>query len=63
MYMVDPEQQTKAVFERTWMSEMIKQFVQILESIDDGDQGTCQCPAQQFRRLVDETILTCNHLS
>ncbi|KAF9951183.1 hypothetical protein BGZ70_001099 [Mortierella alpina] len=34
----DAKQQQKAVFERTWLSEMMKSFVQILESIETDDQ-------------------------
>ncbi|KAI1313886.1 hypothetical protein EDD11_002421 [Mortierella claussenii] len=35
---MDSEQQAKAVFERTWLSEMMKNFVRTLESIEDDDQ-------------------------
>ncbi|KAF9904476.1 hypothetical protein BX616_001281 [Lobosporangium transversale] len=35
---MDSEQQKKAVFERTWLSEMMKYFIRTLESIEGGDQ-------------------------
>ncbi|KAF8988830.1 hypothetical protein BGZ52_010807 [Haplosporangium bisporale] len=50
---MDSEQQTKAVFERTWMSEMIKQFVQILESIEDGDQEKVAYCERFMEFLID----------
>ncbi|KAF9094292.1 hypothetical protein BGX23_002306 [Mortierella sp. AD031] len=34
----DAKQQEKAVFERTWLSEMMKGFVVTLESIEQGDE-------------------------
>ncbi|KAG0259623.1 hypothetical protein BG011_002514 [Mortierella polycephala] len=34
---LDSEQQEKAVFERTWLSEMLKGFIEILESVDGID--------------------------
>ncbi|KAG0022270.1 hypothetical protein BGZ81_008612 [Podila clonocystis] len=50
---MEPEQQSKAVFERTWMSEMIKQFVQILESIEDGDQEKIAYCERFMEFLID----------
>ncbi|KAF9315831.1 hypothetical protein BG003_002627 [Podila horticola] len=50
---MEPEQQKKAVFERTWMSEMIKQFVQILESIEDGDQEKIAYCERFMEFLID----------
>ncbi|KAF9207400.1 hypothetical protein BGZ49_000487, partial [Haplosporangium sp. Z 27] len=35
---MDSSQQQKAIFERSWLSEMIKNFVRILETINDEDQ-------------------------
>lgn len=37
---LDSKQQEKAVFERTWLSEMMKRFVEILETIEGDEQGT-----------------------
>ncbi|KAG0339143.1 hypothetical protein BG004_006940 [Podila humilis] len=50
---LDQEQQKKAVFERTWMSDMIKQFIQVLESIEDGEQEKIAYCERFMEFLID----------
>jgi hypothetical protein len=46
------------VFERTWLSEMMKGFVQILESIEQDEEGEYNCWTNGY--TVDIIIvLTC----
>ncbi|KAF9902731.1 hypothetical protein EC991_004582 [Linnemannia zychae] len=49
----DEKQQEKAVFERTWLSEMMKGFVQILESIDQDDEEKVAYCERFMEFLID----------
>ncbi|KAG0363594.1 hypothetical protein BGZ54_008106 [Gamsiella multidivaricata] len=50
---MDPKQQEKAVFERTWLSEMMKRFVEILESIEDDEQDKIAYCERFMEFLID----------
>ncbi|KAF9115052.1 hypothetical protein BGX27_009079 [Mortierella sp. AM989] len=50
---MEPSQQQKAVFERSWLSEMMKGFIQILETIDDNDQEKIAYCERFMEFLID----------
>ncbi|KAF9580691.1 hypothetical protein BGW38_002564, partial [Lunasporangiospora selenospora] len=50
---MDADQQKKAVFERTWLSNMIKGFVDILESIENDDQDRIAYCERFMEFLID----------
>ncbi|KAF9428467.1 hypothetical protein BGZ94_002300 [Podila epigama] len=50
---MEPEQKKKAVFERTWMVTMIRQFLQILESIENDDQEKIAYCERFMEFLID----------
>ncbi|KAF9175690.1 hypothetical protein BGX21_006167 [Mortierella sp. AD011] len=50
---LDSDQQQKAVFERSWLSEMMKSFVRILETIDDSDQEKIAYCERFMEFLID----------
>ncbi|KAF9438957.1 hypothetical protein BGZ76_002620 [Entomortierella beljakovae] len=50
---MDSNQQNKAIFDRTWLSDMMKQFVQILETINDGDQEKIAYCERFMEFLID----------
>ncbi|KAF8940749.1 hypothetical protein BGZ47_007611 [Haplosporangium gracile] len=49
----DEKQQEKTVFERTWLSEMIKGFVQILESIEQDEEEKITYCERFMEFLID----------
>ncbi|KAH7056430.1 aquarius, isoform CRA_c [Linnemannia elongata] len=49
----DEKQQEKAVFERTWLSEMMKGFVQILESIEQDEEEKIAYCERFMEFLID----------
>ncbi|KAG0055975.1 hypothetical protein BGZ83_006742 [Gryganskiella cystojenkinii] len=49
----EPEQQHKAVFERTWLSQMMKIFIQILESTGSADQDKIAYCERFLEFLID----------
>ncbi|KAF8936354.1 hypothetical protein BGZ58_004279 [Dissophora ornata] len=50
---MDSTQQQKAVFERSWLSEMMKGFVRILETIEDDEQDKIAYCERFMEFLID----------
>ncbi|KAK3818811.1 MAG: aquarius [Benniella sp.] len=50
---MDSAQQEKAVFERTWLSEMMKQFVEILDTTEDNEQDKIAYCERFLEFLID----------
>ncbi|KAF9919175.1 hypothetical protein FBU30_011136 [Linnemannia zychae] len=49
----DEDQQAKAIFERTWMSRMVQEFVLILESIDQDEEDKIAYCERFMEFLID----------